>query len=193
LRMAEEETLPLARRSMLVAAATGYFAVGTRTADAHCLTQACLEKLSDPLTDAPTPSSTPKLPESAYIRLKNGQNVCRIYLGLLQLSPKTSKVSSDAEEYWESSKDGVLRAINQAVDMGYTTFDLADVYGEAEDYVGAYHAAYGFDDKVTFNTKWIPTGTSPKNLTVVTAAVDRARARMRFVQSHPGTYNKACS
>merc|ERR1719183_1253483 len=63
--------------------------------------------------------------------------------------------------------------------MGYTTFDLADVYGEAEDFVGAFHSTFGFPPGVMFNTKWIPTGTSPKNMTVVTAAVDKARTRMQ--------------
>lgn len=35
-----------------------------------------------------------------------------------------------------------------------------------------------FPDRVMFNTKWIPTGSSPKNLTVVRDAVDKSRRRM---------------
>jgi aryl-alcohol dehydrogenase-like predicted oxidoreductase len=48
--------------------------------------------------------------------------------------------------------------MKEAVDLGYTTFDLADVYGEAEAFVGRFHAEHGFPEGVMFNTKWIPTG-----------------------------------
>jgi len=44
----------------------------------------------------------------------------------------------------------------------YTSFDLADVYGEAEEYVGAFHERYGQAEGVLFNSKWIPRGSSPK-------------------------------
>ena len=44
----------------------------------------------------------------------------------------------------------------------YTTFDLADVYGEAEEYVGAFHERYGQAEGVLFNSKWSPRGSSPK-------------------------------
>ena len=38
--------------------------------------------------------------------------------------------------------------MKEAIDMGYKTFELADVYGAAEDYVGAFHTRYGFPDGV---------------------------------------------
>jgi len=174
------------RRAILasgIAGAAG--AVGVLPARAHCLTQACLEALPDPLADSdlPLPARAPvkPLPPAAYSKLKNGQPVCRIQLGLLQLSPKTSKGDGPAE-YWEPRATAVVETMKEACDMGYTTFDLADVYGEAEDYVGSFHDTYGFPTGVSFNSKWIPTGTSAKNLSTVAAAVDKARARMKTEQ-----------
>ena len=171
------------RRAVITSSVLG---LCTSQANAHCLTKACLEGLPDPVAEAPATSGAvasaarpTKLPAAAYVKLSNGQAVCRIQLGCLQLSPKTSKSGAGAEEYWEATQDEAVKAMKQAVDMGFTTFDVADVYGEAEDYVGAFHAAYGFPPNVVFSTKWIPTGTSPKNMTVVEAAIDKARTRMR--------------
>jgi aryl-alcohol dehydrogenase-like predicted oxidoreductase len=42
------------------------------------------------------------------------------------------------------------------VDNGFTTFDLADHYGPAEDYVGDFRDRFGNIPGVTFFTKWVP-------------------------------------
>ena len=130
-----------------ISAIAGAHAAKILPAQGHCLTQACLEALPDPLADSSSIGETPpqpqtKLPDAAYAELKNGQKVCRVQLGLLQLSPKTSK--GETTEYWEPRRAEVVGAMKQAVDRGFTTFELADVYGEAEEYVGAFHDAYGF-------------------------------------------------
>ncbi len=44
------------------------------------------------------------------------------------------------------------------LDEGYTTFDLADIYGPAEEYVGAFRKgplASKLSNKCQFFTKWV--------------------------------------
>lgn len=43
----------------------------------------------------------------------------------------------------------------------------------------AYHDAYGQEDGAVFNTKWIPTGSSPKGKDTVRAALQTSMGRMR--------------
>jgi hypothetical protein len=108
----KEAAMLLARRAVLSGAVVGAASLsGCRSGSAHCLTQACLSDpallIQDPALGVPlSPSVTAdsgekagqdekaeggrSLPASAYLPLKNGQVVCRLQLGLLQLSPKTS-------------------------------------------------------------------------------------------------------
>lgn len=65
-------------------------------------------------------------------------------------------------------------------DKGYTTFDLADIYGPAEDFVGAFQRgrlASPISRECSFFTKWVP---SPEPMTKrkVTDAVERSLQRM---------------
>lgn len=124
--------LPLTRRLAVAYGVGSVCSVTILPAQGLCLTEA----------DIIHPSSRKKLPETAYAVLKNGEKICRVQLGLLQLSPKTSK--GETTEYWEPRSKEVIDAMKLAVDKGFTTFDLADVYGEAEDYVGIFHETYGF-------------------------------------------------
>ncbi|CAN0448419.1 unnamed protein product, partial [Laminaria digitata] len=54
---------------------------------------------------------------------------CRVLNGMWQLS--------GAHGFLPEEKPA-LQAMGRLVDKGYTTFDLADHYGPAEDYVGAF-------------------------------------------------------
>lgn len=107
--------------------------------------------------------------------------ICRLQTGLLQLSPKTTRLKGSKEEdekYWEVDSKRAVTAMKQLVDAGFTTFDLAGVYGNAEDIVGEFVREYGRLEGVSFNTKWIPTGSSPKSKEEVQQAVKRAQERM---------------
>ena len=68
------------------------------------------------------------------------------------------------------------------VDAGFTTFDLADHYGPAEDFVGTFRTNYGEDELaergVRFFTKWVPSP-GPMDRHRVAAAFDVSRKRMR--------------
>lgn len=57
--------------------------------------------------------------------------------------------------------------------------DVAQFYGPAEDYCGAFVDRYG-KDGVTFISKWIPTGSDPKSRQVVLEGLDSSRARMHM-------------
>jgi aryl-alcohol dehydrogenase-like predicted oxidoreductase len=66
------------------------------------------------------------------------------------------------------------------VDAGFVTFDLADHYGPAEDFVGAFvqSSPGGKPPLVSFHTKWVP---SPGEMseTTVRRAMDVSRRKMR--------------
>jgi aryl-alcohol dehydrogenase-like predicted oxidoreductase len=68
-----------------------------------------------------------------------------------------------------------------ALDEGFTTFDLADIYGPAEDFVGSFSAASSntpLAKKCQFFTKWVPL---PKEIprSEAVAAIDRSLRRMQ--------------
>ncbi|HXY30387.1 MAG TPA: aldo/keto reductase [Gemmatimonadaceae bacterium] len=75
---------------------------------------------------------------------------------------------------------------------GYTTFDLADHYGSAEDLVGEFRTREAEAAHCRFFTKWVP-GPGPVTREMVRAAVDRACSRMRteridLLQYHAWSY-----
>jgi aryl-alcohol dehydrogenase-like predicted oxidoreductase len=67
------------------------------------------------------------LPEHAYTTLSNGARVCRLVNGLWQLSGKHA---------YRPDRDMAIADMRALVTAGFTTFDLADHYGEAEDFIG---------------------------------------------------------
>ncbi|MFV1987824.1 MAG: aldo/keto reductase [Gemmatimonadota bacterium] len=82
-------------------------------------------------------------------------------------------------------------AMRPYVEAGFTTFDMADHYGSAEDIAGAYRERYGPDAQ--FLTKWVP---SPGRYTRddVRAAIERSLRRLRteaidLLQFHAWRYS----
>eukprot|EP00292_Cryptomonas_paramecium_P011318 CAMPEP_0113694022 /NCGR_PEP_ID=MMETSP0038_2-20120614/20022_1 /TAXON_ID=2898 /ORGANISM="Cryptomonas paramecium" /LENGTH=317 /DNA_ID=CAMNT_0000616225 /DNA_START=261 /DNA_END=1212 /DNA_ORIENTATION=- /assembly_acc=CAM_ASM_000170 len=83
------------------------------------------------------------------------------------------------------------------VDAGFITFDLADHYGPAEDFVGAFREQYlsSLPMDVAFLTKWVPRP-GPMPLSVVDAALKTSQRRMKtetldMVQFHWWDYADA--
>jgi aryl-alcohol dehydrogenase-like predicted oxidoreductase len=72
-----------------------------------------------------------------------------------------------------------MTCLRELYDAGFTTFDVADIYGPAEDFVGALGRLLALDRRAPpeILTKWVP---EPGSMTraVVAAAVDAARARL---------------
>ena len=99
--------------------------------------------------------------------------ICRILNGMWQVSGGHGRID----------REMALRAMADHVDDGFTTWDLADHYGPAEDFVGEfrrrYTAAHGEPalHELQFCTKWVPRP-GPMPLSVVRAAIDTSRRRM---------------
>jgi len=72
------------------------------------------------------------------------------------------------------------RHMKAYLDAGFTTFDMADHYGSAEEITGVFRQTYG-SDAAQFFTKWVP---SPGKITAaqVREAVETALTRMKTDQ-----------
>jgi len=78
------------------------------------------------------------------------------------------------------------------VEVGLTSFDMADHYGSAEEIVGIYRKTYGQDKPVQLFTKWVPEP-GPISEETVRQAVERSLKRMQseqldLLQFHTWTY-----
>jgi aryl-alcohol dehydrogenase-like predicted oxidoreductase len=99
--------------------------------------------------------------------------ICRILNGMWQVSGGHGRIDRDA----------ALSAMADHVDDGFTTWDLADHYGPAEDLVGEFRRRHGAArgesalQDLQFFTKWVPRpGPMPSSL--VRGAIDISRRRM---------------
>eukprot|EP01041_Mallomonas_annulata_P010348 gene10348-21587_t len=98
--------------------------------------------------------------------------MCRLLNGMWQVS---------GAHGYEPNRDNVVAEMARCVDAGYTTFDLADIYGPAEGFVGDF--CYGSRSSsvakyAQFFTKWVP---RPEEITraMATEAINRSLYRMR--------------
>ena len=111
-------------------------------------------------------------------------DISRVITGLWQVA--------DLERDGQTlSPDGAANALADYAAVGFTTFDMADHYGSAEDIVGHFSARTGAP-RVELLTKWVPEP-GPISREQVRAAVDRARTRMRvgcidLLQFHAWSY-----
>lgn len=113
------------------------------------------------------------LPPSAYLSLTPNLTICRLLNGLWQVSGAHGSIHPQRAlvEMWNYHQDG------------FTTWDLADHYGPAEDFIGALrHQLKAHGDEVLSKmqafTKWVP---RPGLMTraVVEQAIDLSRRRMQ--------------
>lgn len=99
--------------------------------------------------------------------------VCRVLNGMWQVSGAHGRI--DREKALGSMADHVA--------AGFTTWDLADHYGPAEDFVGEFRRRYAGGRgaaalaDLQFCTKWVPRP-GPVSLAVVEAAIATSRRRM---------------
>jgi aryl-alcohol dehydrogenase-like predicted oxidoreductase len=113
------------------------------------------------------------LPQSSRLQFTPDLNICRILNGMWQVSGAHGSI--DPERAVES--------MFEYIDAGFTTFDLADHYGPAEDFVGEFRRRLekrrgrdALSDVQAF-TKWVPMP-SPMTRAVVEANIDRSLRRM---------------
>jgi len=98
-----------------------------------------------------------------------------------------SPVAADAVEkmsYFASKHNKILNQSppsQNAIDEGFTTFDLADIYGPAEDYVGAFRRgrlASSISQQCQYLTKWVPRP-AEINRRIASEAIGRSLDRMK--------------
>lgn len=100
-------------------------------------------------------------------------NICRILNGMWQVSGGHGRIDSEK----------ALRAMAAHVDDGFTTWDLADHYGPAEEFVGVFRRRHSVQHgesalrDLQFCTKWVPRP-GPMPVSVVHTAIDVSRRRM---------------
>ncbi|MGO9057781.1 MAG: aldo/keto reductase [Candidatus Binataceae bacterium] len=113
------------------------------------------------------------LPQSSRLQFTPDLNICRVLNGMWQVSGAHGRIDPEA----------AVESMFDYVDAGFTTFDLADHYGPAEDFIGEFRrrleARRGRDalSRVQAFTKWVP---PPSAMTraVVEANIDRSLRRM---------------
>lgn len=114
-----------------------------------------------------------KLPESSRLQFTPDLNICRILNGMWQVSGAHGRIESQA----------AIQSMFNYIDAGYTTWDLADHYGPAEDFIGEFRrqlvAARGEAalSNIQAFTKWVP---RPSRMTkqLVEENINISRRRM---------------
>jgi aryl-alcohol dehydrogenase-like predicted oxidoreductase len=113
------------------------------------------------------------LPDEAYLQFAPDLRICRLLTGMWQVSGAHGRIDPAA----------AVAAMVAYHDAGYTTWDLADHYGPAEDLIGAFRRRLAGSrgaqapGEVRAFTKWVP---APGRITrrTVEDAVARSRRRM---------------
>ena len=118
------------------------------------------------------------------IELAPGLEIARVVVGLWQIA--------DMERDGRTlDLDATARAMRPYVEAGFTTFDMADHYGSAEEIAGRYEgAAQGASPQLL--TKWVPEP-GPSSKEIVREAVERSLTRLRsdridLLQFHAWNY-----
>ena len=113
------------------------------------------------------------IPESSQFSLTSDMPVCRILNGMWQVSGAHGAIDPEA----------ALRSMFDYTDAGLTTWDLADHYGPAEDFIGEFRrrlaSARGEEAlaEIQAFTKWVPSP-GPMTRQIVEGNVDISRRRM---------------
>ena len=110
---------------------------------------------------------------SKYTELAPGLTISRALTGLWQIAD----LERDGNKVDPVEAASHMKAY---LDAGFTTFDMADHYGSAEEITGVFRQTYG-SDAAQFFTKWVP---SPGKITAtqVREAVETALTRMKTDQ-----------
>lgn len=92
------------------------------------------------------------LPEKSYLQLTPDLKICRILNGMWQVSGGHGRINPKT----------AIESMFEYVDAGFTTWDLADHYGPAEDFIGEFRrqliATRGAEavNNIQALTKWVP-------------------------------------
>lgn len=108
------------------------------------------------------------LADERFTTLGSDLRICRILNGMWQVSGAHGAIDPAA----------ALAAMRRYHDAGFTTWDLADHYGPAEDFVGQFRQELADDaDSMVALTKWVPRP-GPMTRPTVQQAIERSLRRM---------------
>lgn len=113
------------------------------------------------------------LPESSYFPLTEDLSICRVLNGMWQVSGAHGAIEAQP----------AIAAMFPYVEAGFTTWDLADHYGPAEDFIGEFRRRLRAERgeaalaQVQAFTKWVPRP-MPITRRVVEENIQRSRQRM---------------
>ncbi|HEY9704335.1 MAG TPA: aldo/keto reductase, partial [Allocoleopsis sp.] len=114
------------------------------------------------------------LPPNSRLQFTPDLNICRILNGMWQVSGGHGKINPDS----------AIQSMFNYIDAGYTTWDLADHYGPAEDLIGQFYQKListrgeNYLNNIQAFTKWVP---RPGKMTkeIVARNIDISRQRMK--------------
>lgn len=113
------------------------------------------------------------LPEGSTYQLAPGLRICRLLNGMWQVSGAHGRIDPTA----------AIQSMFAYMDAGFTTWDLADHYGPAEDFIGAFRrqwaASRGAEalSNLQAFTKWVP-GPGRMTRAIVQQAIEVSLRRM---------------
>ena len=113
------------------------------------------------------------LPEYSRYNLSDDLEICRILNGMWQVSGAHGAIEPRA----------AIRSMFDYIDAGFTTWDLADHYGPAEDFIGEFRRQLASQrgpealSGILAFTKWVPRP-GPMTRPVVEGNIDISRQRM---------------
>ncbi|KAJ5552301.1 hypothetical protein N7494_001679 [Penicillium frequentans] len=117
-----------------------------------------------------TPPSSKDLPEISEKFAVNGVNLPRIFTGLWQLSSPA----------WGSAPQSkIMEQFSKYVDSGFTAFDMADHYGDAEIIFGRYRSSSAFSKSVFAATKYCVFHPMKVSREAVVANIDERCQRLK--------------
>ena len=94
-----------------------------------------------------------KLPKTSTIAFTPDLHICRLLNGMWQVSGAHGPINPEA----------AIRSMFDCIDAGFTTWDLADHYGPAEDFIGEFrrqlasmNAGQDSLSEIQAFTKWVP-------------------------------------
>lgn len=113
------------------------------------------------------------LPSSSRLQLTPDLNICRILNGMWQVSGKHGAIDPTT----------AIQTMFDYIDAGFTTWDLADIYGPAEDFIGQFRHQLATNrgqealSNIQAFTKWVPKPT-PMTKEFVEEQINISRQRM---------------
>ncbi|MGH9991375.1 MAG: aldo/keto reductase [Nitrososphaera sp.] len=120
-----------------------------------------------------------------HYALASGLNICRILNGMWQVAGGHGRINPKL----------AVQEMTKYHEAGFTTWDLADIYGPAEDFIGEFRHKLPEHEIQSMQalTKWVP---DPQRITrtIAQASIERSLRRMRLetidlLQFHWWDYN----